>query len=78
MHMNMNPMALMQIKSMLESFRSRHPKFLQFFQAAAGAVTEDSLVEISLTTPDGKKMITNMKVTPEDLALFAQLKDLAG
>ncbi len=74
----MNPMALMQMKALFEKFRDRHPRFLQFFTAAAGTVTEDSLIEISLTTPDGKKMITNMKVTPEDIELFAQLKNMAG
>ena len=74
----MNPMALMAMKAQFEQFRDRHPKFLQFFSVAGESVTEDCLIEVSLTTADGKKMLTNMKVTQEDLELIAQMKKLMG
>ncbi len=72
----MNPMSLMRLKPLFEQFRERHPKFLMFFSAAGQCVTEESLIEISVTSPEGKKMITNMRVKQEDLALFDELKDL--
>ncbi len=74
--MNINPMALMRMKPLFEAFRERHPKFLQFFGAAGQCVGAESLIEISVTSPDGKKMITNMRVKPEDLELFDEMKNM--
>lgn len=72
----MNPMALMHLKPMLEQFRDRHPKFVQFFGYAGSHLTEDSLLEISITDAEGKKIVTNMRVTPEDLEMYNTLQNL--
>ncbi|MBE6875643.1 MAG: hypothetical protein E7496_02800 [Ruminococcus sp.] len=72
----MNPMALMHIKPMLEKFQERHPKFIQFFGYAGQNVTEGSLIEISVTSPDGRKAITNIRLSEEDLELADKLKEL--
>lgn len=72
----MNLMSVMQLKPMLEQFKERHPRFVEFFGYAGQSVGEDSLIEISVTDPQGKKIITNMKVTPEDLELFQELRGL--
>ncbi len=72
----MNPIAMMQLKPLLEGFRDRHPKFLQFFAYAGQKATAGSLVEISLTGEDGQKIITNIRISPEDVELFRQIKDL--
>ena len=66
----MNPMAFLQFKPMLEQFRERHPKFVSFFSFAGQHIKEGSLLEISVTDPDGKKIVTNIRVSPEDIALF--------
>ncbi len=73
----MNPMALMQMKGMLEKFTQNHPKVPMFFQSAGQHIGEGSVIEISVTTADGKNLCTNMKVTADDLALFEQLKKLS-
>ncbi len=72
----MNPLALMQIKPLLEGFQERHPKFLQFFHYAGQNVEEDSLIEISVTSADGQKAITNIRLTQEDLELAEKLREL--
>ena len=72
----MNPMALMKIKPLLEQFQERHPKFLQFFGYAGQSLNEDSLLEISITSADGKKTVTNMRVTQEDLELLEKMKEI--
>lgn len=74
----MNPMALMQIKGMLDTFCKNHPKVPMFLQSAGQNINEGSVIEISVTTAEGKNLCTNMKVTADDLALVAQLKSLAG
>lgn len=74
----MNPLGLMKIKGLLEKFRDNHPKVPMFFNAAAGSIDEGSIIEINLTTAEGKNICTNMKVTADDLELFRQLKDIAS
>ncbi len=72
----MNPIAMMQLKPMFEHFRDRHPKFVQFFSYAGKSITEGSIVEITVTDPEGKKIVTNIRVDSEDIALFKRLKEM--
>ena len=76
--MNMNPMMLMQIKGMLDDFKRNHPKVPMFFNAAAQSIGEGSIIEMAVTSPDGKKICTNMRVTAEDLKLVEQMKNMSG
>ena len=73
----MNPMKLLQIKASWEQFKARHPKFPSFLNAVSkGAVTEGALIEMTITTADGKKYSSNLKLTPEDMQLVNDMKDL--
>ncbi len=72
----MNPIALMHIKPMMEKFQERHPKFIQFFGYAGQNIEEDSLIEISVTSADGRKAVTNIKLSQEDLEFAKKLKEL--
>lgn len=74
-----NPLKLLQMKNAWDQFTGRHPKFPAFLQALAkGAITEGSVLEITVTTADGKVISSNLKVTAEDMALIDELKNLAG
>lgn len=74
----MNPMQMMKAAGMWKRFQEAHPKFPQFLQAVArpGVITENAIIEISITTREGQNMTTNLKVTQEDLQLFEELKNL--
>lgn len=74
----MNPMMLMQMKGMLDEFKRNHPKVPMFFSAAAQSIGEGSIIEITVTSPEGKKICTNMKVTESDLRLVEQMKSMSG
>lgn len=74
----MNPMMLMQMKTMLEEFQRNHPKVPMFFKAAAQNIGEGSVIEMSVISKDGKKICTNMRVTADDLKLVEQLKSMGG
>lgn len=74
----MNPMALMQMKSLLDEFKKNHPKIPMFFTAASKSIGEGSIIEINVTTSDGKKLNTNMRVTAEDMKLVQQLKTMTN
>ena len=39
-----------------------------FLSDAARSMGEGSIIEVSVTSPDGRKITTNMKVNQEDLA----------
>lgn len=71
----MNPMSIMRLKPLFEKFRNNHPKVPLFFAAASQSVGEGSVIEIKVTAPDGKNLVTNMKVTSDDLALIAELRE---
>ena len=54
-----------------------HPKFPAFLQAAQNAgITEGTIFEISMTTPEGKTMTTNVRLTASDMQAFNDLKGL--
>ena len=73
--MAINPMQLLKIKGMWDQFTQRHPKFPAFLKAMSqGAITEGSVLEISVVTADGIKISSNLKITAEDMALIQELK----
>lgn len=74
----MNPMALMQIKGLIDKFKNNHPKVPMFFTAAAKSIGEGSIIEISVISPEGRKINTNMRVMEEDLELIQQLKTMTN
>ncbi len=71
----MNPKALFQMKSILDRLKKNHPKVPMFFQAAANCIDEGSIIEITLTTSEGKNLCTNMRVTADDLNAVRTLKE---
>ena len=74
----MNPMTLLQLRPMFEAFRERHPKFVQFFGYASDHIGEDSVLELSITDAQGKKILTNIRLSPEDIELFRQVQSVFG
>ena len=70
----MNPMGFMQLRPMVEQFQARHPKFVEFFGYAGQHIQEDSLLEISITDAEGSKIVTNIRITQEDLDFVKQLR----
>ena len=74
---HMNPMNFLQMKSALDGFRKRHPKVVQFVQTMAkNGIRKDSVIEITVTTPEGESYQANMKVMQEDLELISRLREL--
>lgn len=72
----MNPMMLMKIKGLIDKFKTNHPKVPLFFNDAARSIGEGSIIEISITSAEGRNLCTNMRVTRDDLELVEQLKNL--
>lgn len=69
--------AIMKFKGAWDTFTKNHPKFMPFLQAVGReAVADGTIIEVKVTSPDGREYNTNMKITQSDLDLFAQLKGM--
>lgn len=78
MNMNFNQIAMIQkLKGCMDRFRVDHPKFPLFLNAISQeALMEGSVVEITVTTPQGKEYCSNLKLKQEDLEFIECLKAL--
>lgn len=79
MNMNFEQLAMMQkIKAGVDRFRVNHPKFPMFLSAVSqNAIMEGSVIEINVTTPDGKNYCTNLKVKAEDMEFLETIKNMS-
>lgn len=75
----MNPMKLLQIQNDWNKFKSNHPKFPLFLNAMTKeGLHENTVIEISVTTPEGKTYNTNLKLCCSDMELMETIKNLAA
>ena len=61
----MNPMALMKLMSAKKA-------------AFGSGLQEGTILELTVTKPDGEKMTTNLKVKPSDLELLNELRNMSN
>lgn len=71
----MNPLALVKIKPLLKSFKENHPKFLMFVRKALKETDEESVVEVKITTAEGKEFFTNIKINNQDMELIKEMRN---
>lgn len=76
----MNPMELMKIAGMWNTFKANHPKFPKFMTAASrpGVLGEGAIIDMKITTAAGQTLETNLKITASDLELIQQLKNMSS
>ena len=73
-----NPAAIFKAKKSRETFCGNHPRFPAFLQAAKNTgFQEGTVIEVSVTTPEGKTLTTNVRLTASDIQAFNDLKGLA-
>ena len=72
-----NPTKIMQLKSAWETFNRNHPKYAPFLRAVGqNGAKEGCIYEITVTTPEGQSMTTNLKLKAEDIELIQNLKGM--
>ena len=78
MGLNFNQIAMLQkLRSNINNFRNNHPKFPLFLNAVCkDAIKEGAVVEISVTSPEGKNYTSNLKLNQDDIDLFELLRQL--
>lgn len=68
---------MMKLMGAWNTFRDNHPKFPAFCKAVKQhGLREDSVVEIIVTTPEGEKVETSIKVKESDLELLRSLTSI--
>lgn len=74
----MNPAALFKLKGIMETFTRNHPKFPNFLQAVKRkGIHPDDIISITIQSPDGETIESNIKVQPSDVEAFNLLMELA-
>jgi hypothetical protein len=69
--------AVMRVKGAWDTFTRNHPKLMPFVQAVGReAIADGTIIEVKVTSPQGKEYTTNMKITQSDLDLFDQMKTM--
>ena len=78
MAFNFQQLALLQkVKPLVDRFRAEHPKFPLFLKAVQkDGIKEGSVLEITVTSPEGKTYTTNLKLTENDMNLLDMIKNL--
>jgi len=74
-----NPAKLFKLKKAWDTFSQNHPKFPKFLkEVSKSAIEEGTLIEINVTTPEGKNISSNIRITKSDQDLFKEMSDLFG
>ena len=70
---------MMKLMGAWNTFKRNHTKFPAFCRAVhAKGHREDSVVEIIVTTPEGERIETSLKVKAEDLELIRNLTGMVS
>lgn len=69
--------SIMKIKGAWDTFSSNHPKFMPFMRAVTtDGIQAGTMIEMKVTSPEGKEYNTNLRITESDLALFQEMKSI--
>ena len=72
-----NPAKLLKLKGAWDIFAQNHPKFPKFMKAIhQNDMQEGTIIEINVTSPDGKILSSNIKLKDSDVTLFGELSEL--
>lgn len=60
-------MALLKAKERLKMFNEAHPRVRQFFRTVREDIGPGAVIEMKVTSVDGKETVTNVRLTEEDV-----------
>ena len=71
--MAFNPMKLMKLKDPFKMFNQEHPKVMPFLRMVKdNALEEGTVLEVSVTKPDGTNYKSNIRLTPNDVRVIKE------
>ena len=69
-------MEALSIKSKFDRFGRQHPKVVAFMAENHGELREGAVLELRIKSPEGRRVVTNMRVSAGDEELFGLLKEV--
>ncbi len=75
--MAVNPMDMVKIGGRLKIFNSQHPRVGSFMrEVSTKAIEPGAVIEMKVTSVEGKEYVCNIKVTPEDLETVQMIRNM--
>ena len=74
--MGFNPMEMLQLNSRFTIFGKQHPRVVSFFKENGRELKEGNVVECKIKTKEGKELLTNMRISAEDVETLKMLAKL--
>lgn len=78
--MAINPLKMMKIREQMQErmqiFGQQHPRFGQFLSVAGQAMTEGTVLEIKVTAPGERDLVTNIRLTAEDIETLRMIREM--
>ena len=72
-----NPAKLLQLKKQYSAFLDRHPKFMRYLAYITDHYMEEgSVMDVTVTAPDGRTLHGNAKLTAEDVAFLQEVRQM--
>ena len=72
----MNPIKLMKMKGLVDTFMGNHPKFPMFLKAVSqNCITEGAIIEFNVLSADGKNYTSNLKLSASDIELIREMQE---
>lgn len=69
--------SMMKLKGAWDTFSANHPKFVPFMRAiTTDGIQDGTMIEMKVTSAEGKEYNTNLRITESDLALFQEMKTM--
>ena len=70
-----NPAKLLQLKKQYSGFSARHPKFMRYLAYISdNCLTEGTVMDLTVTDPEGKALHGNARLTAEDVAFLQEVR----
>jgi hypothetical protein len=77
--MGFNPFEMRKYKERLEIFNRQHPKVGAFLAAAGAQGTQaGTVIELKVTRPDGRELVSNIRLTEDDVETIQMLRQMQG
>ncbi|MDD6039374.1 MAG: hypothetical protein PUD20_11360 [bacterium] len=72
-----NPSMIFEMKNLWDRFERNHPKFPRFLQVVGKECIQDgTVIEISVTKPDGQTIASNIRLNAEDMELIETMRNM--
>ena len=74
--MGLNPFEMMQMSGRISTFAQQHPRVVAFFKENGQELRQGTVVEFRMKTPEGRELVTNLRLTADDEETINTIKKM--